>query len=222
VYFVLSLLSVITSLNAKTPELVNLANYDTTALSTNRITKEVLSFSTTFYDLITKDNDIIKDIEKYTKYMQDLQLPYENFLKYVYLPSLNVWKDVYTNEIDIDMIGAKFLKENPYNDVMLLQKWSNFFKNVGGNNEFNEISDISVGNITETPDGYFSLPVTVAFTANSKRAFLMLVDKLSMTSNKNTLSLINEFFYYLRQEIKKQKRPEIEALTASYSDVLGS
>jgi len=191
-------------------------------LNTNRVTKEALSFSTTIYDLIKKDDEVKQSIEKYTKYMQDLQLPYQNFLQYIYLPSLNVWKDTYTDKINTDMIGTNFLKKNPYNDVVLLQKWSDFFKNVGENNEFNDISDVTIGDILETPDGYFSIPITVAFTANSKRSFLMLVDKLSITSNKNTLSLLNEFFYYLRQEVKKQKQTEIAALATDYADVLGS
>jgi len=221
VYLISSVYSTLQTLNAKTPELINLTTYDTTTLSTNRITKEALSFSTSIYDLIKKDDEVKQDIEKYTKYMRDLQLPYENFLEYVYLPSLNVWKDVYTNQINTDMIGTNFLKKNPYNDVVLLQKWSDFFKDVGDNNEFNDVSDVSIGDITETPDGYFSIPITVAFTANSKRSFLMLVDKLSVTSNRNTLSLIDEFFYYLRQEIKKQKQPEIASLVADYSSVLG-
>lgn len=215
-----SVYSTIQSLDAKTPGLINLTTYDTTALSANRLSKEALSFSTSINDLIQKDNGVKQDIEKYTKYMQDLQLPYENFLKYVYLPSLNIRKDVYTNQINIDMIGSNFLNKNPYNDVALLQKWSDFFKNVGDNNEFNDISDVSVGDIAETPDGYFSIPVTVSFTANSKRAFLLLVDKLSVTSDRNTLSLLNEFFYYLRQEIKQDKKSEIASLVDKYSRVI--
>jgi len=48
----------------------------------------------------------------------------------------------------------------------------------------------------------------------------MLVDKLSITSNRNTVSLLNEFFYYLWQEIKKQKKAEIASLVDGYSDTL--
>ena len=63
------------------------------------------------------------------------------------------------------------------------------------------------------------MPVTVSFTANSKRAFLLLVDKLSMTSNRDNISLIDEFFYYLRAEIKKDKSAEIETLTQQYQQL---
>lgn len=221
-YLIFSLNSTLQLLKTKTPALTMLTTYDTTFLNSNRITKDALNFSTNISDLIGKDDEIKQSIEKYTKYMHDLQLPYDNFLKYLYFPSLNVWKGIYTNQINIDLIGTNFLKKNPYNDVVLLQKWSDFFKNVGDNNEFNEISDISIGNIVEMDNEYFSIPITVSFTANSKRAFLMLVDKLSVTSNRNTISLINEFFYYFWQEIKKQKKDEIISLTSDYSHIIWS
>jgi hypothetical protein len=63
------------------------------------------------------------------------------------------------------------------------------------------------------------MPITVSFVANSKRAFLLLADKLSMTSNKENISLINEFFYYLRGEIKKDKQKEIQALENDYPKI---
>jgi hypothetical protein len=52
--------------------------------------------------------------------------------------------------------------------------------------------------------------------SNSKRSFLLLVDKLSMTSSKENISSINEFFYYLRDQIKKDKSSEIKDLTKKY------
>ena len=81
---------------------------------------------------------------------------------------------------------------------------------------------MKIGDFVEDSSGYFSMPITVSFTANSKRAFLLLVDKLSMTSNKENVSLINEFFYYLRGEIKKTKGKEIKTLESSYATVFGS
>ncbi|MBU0626115.1 hypothetical protein KKG31_08140 [Patescibacteria group bacterium] len=200
--------------------LMNLSSYDTTILSNNRITKEVLDFSSTLYDLVQKNTEIKDSIVKYNEYMKDLQLPYTYFLRYLYLPSLNIWKDNYTNKIDTDIIGVNFLKNNPYNDVVLLQKRSTFFKNVG-DNEFNDVSDISIGDITETDGPYFYIPIKVSFKANSKRSFLMLVDKLSLTSNQENISLINEFFYYLWAEIKKQKKTEIASLVNDYNSIFG-
>jgi len=45
--------------------------------------------------------------------------------------------------------------------------------------------------------------VTVSFVAPTKRAFLLLVDKLSLTSQEETISLINQFFYHLRAAISQ-------------------
>jgi len=104
----------------------------------------------------------------------------------------------------------------------LLQKRGDFFKNVGDNNESNDVLDMNIGDITEDNTGFFSMPITVSFIANSKRAFLLLADKLSMTSNKENISLINEFFYYLRNEIKKDKDKEIKTLESSYGTIFGS
>jgi len=81
---------------------------------------------------------------------------------------------------------------------------------------------MSIGDFTEDKNGFFSMPITVSFVANSKRAFLLLADKLSMTSNKENISLINEFFYYLRGEIKKGKEQEINALESGYAMTFGS
>jgi hypothetical protein len=162
-----------------------------------------------------------KDISIYSKYLAELQIPYTYLLQHIYLPSLNIWKDIYTNEIATDLVGMKFLQKNPYDDIKLLQKRSDFFKSVGDNNEFNEIKNIDVGDINEREDGYFTIPVTVNFVANSKRAFLLLIDKVSVTSNKTNISLINEFWYYLWQEIKQDRQKEIAELTKKYASLTG-
>ena len=81
---------------------------------------------------------------------------------------------------------------------------------------------MKIGDFVEDDKGFFSMPITVSFIANSKRAFLLLADKLSITSNKENISLINEFFYYLRAEIKKGKETEIKALESDYATTFGS
>ena len=65
------------------------------------------------------------------------------------------------------------------------------------------------------------MPITVNFVANSKRAFLLLIDKISVTSNKTNISLINEFWYYLWQEIKQDKQKEIGELAKKYDSLTG-
>jgi len=59
-----------------------------------------------------------------------LSLPYDNFLHFLYIPSLNIWKNPFTNEIDTNLIGEKFLKNNPYSDISLIQQWTDFFKDM--------------------------------------------------------------------------------------------
>ncbi|HPC34666.1 MAG TPA: hypothetical protein PLP73_03300, partial [Candidatus Absconditabacterales bacterium] len=152
-----------------------------------------------------------KEIEKYNSYLSILQSPYSNFMKYIFLPELNIWKDPFTNEIDTDLIGIKYLEKNPYNDIKLIQKRSDFIKNVGANNEFNKIESIVIGDIIEEGDN-FHIPMNIKFISNSKRSFLLLVEKLSITSNQKNISLINEFIYNLRKNIKENKIETIEKL----------
>lgn len=219
IYFLLLVIGNLGDLKQKIPQLKNLNTYDITLLQSHPLTKNIAQNADMLSDLIDENISTQKDIVKYENYLSSLQVPYTYFLQYIYLPSLNIWKDPYTQQINTDIIGLAYLQKNPYNDITLLQTRSDFFKNIGDNNESNDVSDINIGNITEDQSGYFSMPVTVSFTANSKRAFLLLVDKLSMTSNRDNISLIDEFFYYLRAEIKKDKSAEIETLTQEYQQL---
>lgn len=63
------------------------------------------------------------------------------------------------------------------------------------------ISDVVVDD--PVMDGtYYAVPITITFEAPSKRAFLMMVDKLSITSNLDSLALIQKFVYTLREDIR--------------------
>lgn len=222
IFFGIQLYSDITLLNGKSSELNNLSSYDTRTLEADPITQTILKNSDTIKDLLVENKTTEWEITKYTDYLSSLQVPYTYLLKYLYLPSLNVWKENYTEKIDTNLIWIKFLEKNPFNDITLLQKRGDFFKNLGDNNESNDILDMKIGDFVEDDKGFFNMPITVSFVANSKRAFLLLADKLSITSNKENISLINEFFYYLRGEIKKGKGTEIKALESSYATIFGS
>lgn len=159
-------------------------------------------------ELIKKIESIQKQNKKYTVQVEKLQAPYNYFLKFLYLPSLNIWKNPFTNEIDISVVGQKYINNNPYEDTKLISKWKTFFKKVGKNIEYNEVGDIEISSITvdkENPD-LFTIKIKVPFVSNTKRSFLLLINKLSMTSNPKNISLINEFSYYLRKEIKERKK----------------
>lgn len=70
------------------------------------------------------------DVVRYKEYIQILHAPYYNFLQNIRLPSLFIREDPYTNMIDTDIVGRRFLQENPFIDTALIQYWSDFFRNV--------------------------------------------------------------------------------------------
>ena len=122
IYFAIQLYNDIKILNGKVPELNNLSSYDTRTLEANDLTKSILKSSDTIKDLIQENKNTEGEITKYTDYFNALQLPYTYLLQYIYLPSLNIWKEKYTNKIDTNLIGINFLEKNPFNDISLLQK----------------------------------------------------------------------------------------------------
>lgn len=104
IYFGVQLYNDITVLKGKTPELVNISSYDSSTLAADAITQNILKNSDTIQDLLQENKSAQAEISKYTDYLHALQVPYNYFLKYVYLPSLNIWKENYTDKIDIDLI----------------------------------------------------------------------------------------------------------------------
>ncbi|MEI7558560.1 MAG: hypothetical protein WCJ45_07345 [bacterium] len=104
VFFGLQLYSDITVLNAKSSDLTNLSSYDVHTLQSNPNTKAALKNMETIKDIVQENDSVISEISQYTNYQQSLQIPYTHLLKYIYLPSLNVRKDNYTEKIDTNLI----------------------------------------------------------------------------------------------------------------------
>lgn len=196
-------------INAKYMELEKLEKY-----SVNQSFKSNDEFRSlsTINEIIDSYNILKEDKLKYDSYVKELSTSYEYLLQYIYLPRLNIWKDLYVDQIHTDMIWIKFLENNPYGDSMLIDKRTSFFQDVWENNESNKVSDISVGNFIEDENWFFTIPITLSFESNSKRSFLLLLDKLLTTSNQENVWLINEFMYYLIQNIKKDKTEEINTI----------
>ncbi len=155
-------------------------------------------------DVIKMYSDIQSQYDLTAKYYDGLQKPYTHFLQDFLLPPLNIWQDKYTGKIIDDLVWQKYLEMNNYLDVNLISQWTDFFKNIGKDSPKNDIKSITVGAITEQDGGIFIMPIDVNFVAQTKRSFLLLVDKLSMTSNRQNISLLNEFFFHLWTVVKEK------------------
>lgn len=192
-------------LNKNSSELTELSHYETTLLKTNSLTKDIPQEAKTLSDVITTYQDILSEKTMSIEYFANLQKPYEHALQYILFPSMNIWKNRYSDAIDTSIIGQQYLEKNPYVDNNLISTWTDFFRDIGRNTQYNEINDITIGTISENENGSFTLPIDVSFSSSNKRSFLMLVDKLSITSNRGNISLINEFLYNLWEQLKQQQ-----------------
>lgn len=196
-------------LNEKSSTLADLSYYNVQVLKTNNFTKEAMQNVTDIKNVITLQQDALSEKESSIAYFTKLQTPYEYFLQYILFPSMNIRKDRYANTIDTTIIGQSYLQKNPYMDNNLISHWTDFFRDIGKNTQYNEINDISIGKLTENLNGSFTLPINVSFSSSNKRSFLMLVDKLSITSNRGNISLINELLYNLWDQVEKDMTAEL-------------
>ena len=189
-------------LNKKSNTLTALSNYNIQTIRTNPLTKDYVQNATDIKDIIAVHQEALSEKEISVQYFDKLQKPYTYFLQYILFPSMNIWKDSYSDKIDTTIVGQEYLQRNPYMDNNLISHWTDFFRDIGRNTQYNEINDISIGQLTENENGSFTLPIDVSFSSSNKRSFLMLVDKLSITSNRGNISLINEFMYNLWDQLK--------------------
>ena len=203
-YFSFRLVFLYYTLHMTTANLYTTNSYDTSAMPI--IQQEYHTVA----DFIQWFQDGNETVQRYQNYIRALQIPYTSFLQHMLLPSLYIRKDPYTAEVDTQLVGRKFVEQNPFTDTALIQYRSNFMRNVGDGTDYIAIKDMTLKPLEEE-NNIFSIPLTVSFIAPSKRAFLLLIDKLSLTSQETNISLMNEFFYYLRQAIKDQKKSVLPA-----------
>lgn len=204
-----------TELDAKSENLLKTSSYAFNALQADDSLKDTFSLQKTLSDVVGYEKAIDEDIKSTQEQRERLSLPFNNFLHMFYVPTINIWKDPFTDEIDTDLIGKKYIENNPYGDIALIQKWTDFFRDVSVGDSFNTVNDVVIGEATPSPDivWYFSIPITVTFEAPDKRSFLLLVNKMSMTAYIQNLSLINEFMYYLWETIKEEKSDVLTTLS---------
>ncbi|MDR2189671.1 MAG: hypothetical protein LBP53_00250 [Candidatus Peribacteria bacterium] len=200
------------TINNTAPELVNLKQYDITF---NEGTHDVVSIP----ELLNVQEETLAELEKNRETATEQGKYYNLFLRYLYLPSINIRKTPYTDNINPTLMGQKYLEKDPFQDIYLIQQWSDFFKNVGEGAEYNEVKSISIGDISDIDEEHFIIPLEVTFLSPDKRSFLLLVNKLSTTSSSNNISLLNEFFFYLIKQIKTDKKAEISQLQEQYTSL---
>ena len=204
-------------LNARAWELKELSNYNLPEFSKEMSTEGVdlptnVQWMVDLYDKSVQDK---KRIEGELNFKTSI---YNEFLRNFLLPSLNIWKNPYTKEIDISMMWKKYLDLNPYQDISLLSQWSSIIRDSWKEVWLNEVTDMKIWDIIEDDTWHFKIPITVSFTSNSKRAFLLLVDKLSLTSNISNIWLLNDFLYYLFNTIRELKEDEIQAILEEFNE----
>ncbi|MBQ7074888.1 hypothetical protein IJM86_07795 [bacterium] len=204
----------INSINEQYPQLNNLQSYNVN-YDRNKFENYQSSVST-ISDLLEVDTSVSELLEKYNAIKDRQNSYYQSLLELFYFPTLNIWKNQFTKDIDVTLIGQNFLNIDQFQDIPLIQYWSDFIKNIGDNIDSNEISSIQIGDITEIEGDFFYIPINIDFIAPNKRAFLLLVDKLSTTSNNRNISLLNEFFFYLLNTIQEYKQEGIAQLREQY------
>lgn len=207
-FFVAKMFIDLKKLNSRSQELYYLSSYDTSILLSNSYTKNETRGFKEIEELIDYNTELENKVSNYKNYLWWIQAPYDNFLKYILLPSLNIWKDPFLWDIRDDFIWLKYLENNPYNDIELIDKWSNFIKDVWSSTAYNKIESIELWEIIEEWEEFY-IPIRVRYVADSNRSFLLLVEKLSTTSNQKSISLINELIYYIWEDIKNEKVDEI-------------
>mgnify|MGYP003584476332 CR=1 FL=1 len=118
------------NLNNQSSSLELLSSYNVDVLTNNENIKEVAPFWKNINDIFDFHTQLTDTIAINQKHRKELSLPFDNFLYLLYTPSLNVWRDPFTQKIDTTLIGKKYLENNPYGDIALMEQWTNFFKDV--------------------------------------------------------------------------------------------
>ena len=223
IFYGMIVLSKYSTMNNDSEELKKLSAYnlrvDENLLSSYSDWKDIANINalTSIYDNIEEELESNKLFEEQQKSY------YEILLQNIYLPSLNVWKDPYTKNFDMTVLWQKYLDNDKFQDLYLIQYRSDFVKYVWNDSDYNNVENITIGEKVDLEGtDYFYTPISVSFSSPNKRSFLLLVNKLSITSNQNNIALLNEFFFYLLNAIKENKTKDINELMEKYWNLFAS
>lgn len=205
------------NLNDRLGELNNLENYDLQSFKSDALVATDAPELRTLDQMVDYYDNTLGLRNKVKAELDFKRSVYSDFLRNLLLPSLNIWKNPYTQQVDLSLLGKKYLDNNPYQDVTLLEQWGGIIRDSGQNIGVNEVVNMQIGDIVEEKDtGFFHIPISIDFKSDSKRAFLLLVDKLSQTSNINNIGLFNDFTFHLFEVIREKKPTELANLAKEY------
>ena len=205
------------NLNDRLGELNNLENYDLQSFKSDALVATDAPELRTVDQMVDYYDNTLGLRNKVKAELDFKRSVYSDFLRNLLLPSLNIWKNPYTQQVDLSLLGKKYLDNNPYQDVTLLEQWGGIIRDSGQNIGVNEVVNMQIGDIVEEKDtGFFHIPISIDFKSDSKRAFLLLVDKLSQTSNVNNIGLFNDFTFHLFEVIREKKPTELANLAKEY------
>lgn len=212
------------SINNRSDELKILSTYNINPNSDKLYQYSEWGNMGTIGEMISINNNVEEELIKDEIFKQQQKWYYEVLLQNIYLPSINIWKDPYTKNFNMSVLWQKYLEADKYQDLYLIQYWSDFAKYVWNDADYNAIDSITIGwrTILEWNPDYFYIPITISFSSPNKRSFLLLVNKLSMTSNQNNIALLNEFFFYLLKSIREEKSKVINQLMEDYFEEFSS
>ena len=102
------------ALNQRLTQLEQLKNYQLNTFKNDELMTDLKD------ELPTNFNEILElySTTKNTKERVEAELNfkksvYSDFLRNLLLPSLNIWKNPYTQQVDLSLLGKKYLDNNP-------------------------------------------------------------------------------------------------------------
>ena len=211
-------------INSRSDELKELSSYDVKVNSEKLSPYAEWDSIGTINSVISINNNIEEEIASDEIFKQQQKNYFEVLLQNIYLPSLNVWKDPYTKNFNMWVLWQRYLETDKFQDLYLIQYWSDFAKYVWNDADYNTVDNIVIWEkqVLKDNPNYFYTPITISFSSPNKRSFLLLVNKLSMTSNQNNIALLNEFFFYLLKSIREEKAEMIDELMQKYRNEFSS
>ena len=121
------------NLNDRLGELNNLENYDLQSFKSDALVATDAPELRTLDQMVDYYDNTLGLRNKVKAELDFKRSVYSDFLRNLLLPSLNIWKNPYTQQVDLSLLGKKYLDNNPYQDVTLLEQWGGIIRDSGQN-----------------------------------------------------------------------------------------